>query len=94
MTFLGWWKRDPLQMVVGDLQILGDEKVTALKITWKSTHYTHPDASNSNKPWEVQHLWIHGFVKQQLGNEKRAPGCLWYIGDYATQLYRDYNKPL
>ena len=22
------------------------------------------------------------------------PGCLGYIGDYTTQLYRDYNKPL
>ena len=21
-------------------------------------------------------------------------GCLGYIGDYTTQLYRDYNKPL
>ena len=27
-------------------------------------------------------------------NEKRAPGCLGYTGDYTTKLYRDYNKPL
>ena len=27
-----------------------------------------------------------------LGNEKNT-GCLGYIGDYTTQLYRDYNKP-
>ena len=35
--------------------------------------------------------------KPNLSNEKRAPGCLVYIGDYmdyTTQLYRDYNKPL
>ena len=32
-----------------------------------------------------------GFL--QLSNEKRAPGWLGYIGDYTTQLYRDYNKP-
>ena len=25
---------------------------------------------------------------------KRAPGWLGYIGDYTTQLYRDYNEPL
>ncbi len=28
-----------------------------------------------------------------LSNEKK-PGWLGYIGDYTTQLYRDYNKPL
>ena len=34
------------------------------------------------KPW-----------KGHLSNEKN-PGWLGYIGDYTTQLYRDYNKPL
>ena len=29
----------------------------------------------------------------QLSNEKNL-GWLGYIGDYTTQLYRDYNKPL
>ena len=29
----------------------------------------------------------------QMSNEKN-PGWLGYIGDYTTQLYRDYNKPL
>ena len=29
---------------------------------------------------------------QLMSNEKN-PGCLGYIGDYTTQLYRDYNKP-
>ena len=24
---------------------------------------------------------------------KKKPGWLGYIGDYTTQLYRDYNKP-
>ena len=24
----------------------------------------------------------------------KYPGCLGYIGDYTTQLFRDYNKPL
>ena len=28
-----------------------------------------------------------------MSNEKR-PGWLGYIGDYTTQVYRDYNKPL
>ena len=28
-----------------------------------------------------------------LSHEKN-PGWLGYIGDYTTQLYRDYNKPL
>ena len=29
----------------------------------------------------------------EVSNEKN-PGWLRYIGDYTTQLYRDYNKPL
>ena len=29
----------------------------------------------------------------QLSSEKN-PGWLGYIGDYTTQLYRDYNKPI
>ena len=29
-----------------------------------------------------------------MRNEKRAPGCLGYIRDYATQVKRDYDKPL
>ena len=28
-----------------------------------------------------------------LSNENNL-GCLGYFGDYTTQLYRDYNKPL
>ena len=28
-----------------------------------------------------------------MSNEKNL-GCLGYMGDYTTQLYRDYNKPL
>ena len=31
--------------------------------------------------------------KTYMSNEKN-PGCLGYIGDYTTQLYRDCNKPL
>ena len=27
-------------------------------------------------------------------NNEKNPGCLGYIGDYTTQLYGDYNKPL
>ena len=29
----------------------------------------------------------------KMSNEKN-PGWLFYIRDYTTQLYRDYNKPL
>ena len=28
----------------------------------------------------------------QVSNEKRAPGCFGFIGDYTTQLYSDYNR--
>ena len=32
-------------------------------------------------------------VVYYMSNEKN-PGYLLYIGDYTTQLYGDYNKPL
>ena len=32
------------------------------------------------------------FTIFNMSNEKN-PGCFVYIGDYTTQLYRDYNKP-
>ena len=31
--------------------------------------------------------------KKHLSNEKN-PGCLGCIGDYTTQLYGDFNKPV
>ena len=34
-----------------------------------------------------------GFSTWYMSNEKN-PGCLGYTGDYITQLYRDYNRPL
>ena len=32
-------------------------------------------------------------LESHMSNEKNL-GWLGYIGDYTTQLYRDYNKPL
>ena len=34
-----------------------------------------------------------GYSLEQVSNEKSL-GWLGYIGDYTTQLYSDYNKPL
>ena len=44
VTFLGWWKRDPLNGCERDLQFLGSSSVTAenhLEILWKSYHQHH-----------------------------------------------------
>ena len=35
----------------------------------------------------------HVLFIAQVSNEENL-GWLGYIGDYTTQLYRDYNKPL
>ena len=40
--------------------------------------------------WDTRTRWG---PKNQLSNEKN-PRWLGYIGDKATQVYRDYNKPL
>ena len=37
-------------------------------------------------------------IKASVINKKlsqlKNPGCLGYIGDYTTQLYREYSKPI
>ena len=35
-----------------------------------------------------------GVLKRHRSNEKRTPGCLGYSGDYTSQIYGDYHKPL
>ena len=35
-----------------------------------------------------------GFSGWQHMSHEKSPGWLGYIGDYTTQLYGDYNKPL
>ena len=39
----------------------------------------------------VERLYEMGDI--HMSHEKN-PGWLGYIGDYTTQIYRDYNKPL
>ncbi len=37
--------------------------------------------------------WKNDEKKPELSSDQN-PGCLEYIGDYTTQLYRDCNTPL
>ena len=46
--------------------------------------------------WKIEggKKFMENFLRGKWCNEKRAPGCLGYIGDdILPQLYRDYNKP-
>ena len=42
---------------------------------------------------EHVYIYIYRIANTHLSNEKNL-GYLLYIGDYTTQLYGDYNKPL
>ena len=63
-------------------------------------HMFHEYMTHRIHIWYIyQHVGI-SFVcemlhakQSHLSNEKKR-GCLGYIGDFTTQLYRDYNKPL
>ena len=44
------------------------------------------------KRWEFVGTWTLWKLKFKWAVKK--PSCLGHIGDYTTQLYRDYNKPL
>ena len=39
-------------------------------------------------------FWHEKLRLYPLGSNEKKPGWLGYIGDYTTQVYRDYNKPL
>ena len=58
-------------------------------------HYIHFPLFIMSHPL-LLHLsfrYVSSFPVTHMSNEKN-PGCLGYIGDYTTRLYRDYNKPL
>ena len=66
-------------------------------IVWVGFFYHVGKKKTSQKPTS-QNLNIgnpkrKGLYSNHPSNEKN-PGCLGYIGDYTTQLYRDFNKPL
>ena len=43
----------------------------------------------------LKHESAHALKEKATSMEQwKNPGCLGYIGDDTTQLYRDYNKPL
>ena len=54
---------------------------------------------NGNQYLKIHLLFMEGvvgvFSNFTFPSEQwKNPGCLGYIGDYTTQLYRDYSKPL
>ena len=50
----------------------------------------HSRKEPTQPPWMVR----HGDNQSPHVSNEKNPGCLVYIRDYTTQLYRDYNKPL
>ena len=48
---------------------------------------------DSLSPYDDRNVNTWVMMKPKMSNEKN-PGWLFYIRDYTTQLYRDYNKPL
>ena len=37
------------------------------------------------------YIYLYIYIYTHMSNEKNL-GCLGFIGDYTTQIYRDYNK--
>ena len=61
------------------------------KIAGFASRLSEARASND---WNYSNYVLQALIQAQIEQWKRAPGWLSYIGDYTTQLYRDYNKPL
>ena len=73
----------------GDLQILRGVSVYFLQSVCRETKKSTKRLLSSILA--VADSWF--LLRNQMSHEKN-PGWLGYIGDYTTQLYRDYNKPL
>ena len=62
--------------------------------------FDHGGASDRDVPvtWQSECPKQVGFLNLSTGwnwmSNEKDPSCLGYIGDYTTQLYRDYNKTL
>ena len=69
------------------------------KIDMKFSAEKVPEIVQKRRWWFLHLRYQNSFFMRQatstnhLSNEKN-PGWLDYIGDYTTQLYRDYNKPI
>ena len=46
---------------------------------------------------KVEYTWVHTYIYiyiyVYIYEQWKKPGCLGYIGDYTTQLDRDFIKP-
>ena len=50
--------------------------------------------SGSFAPPTLQGMGIMAGCHAESASNEKKTGWLGYVGDYTTQLYRDYNKPL
>ena len=64
------------------------------RAAWESSPSEWATKKLSWKWLELQTVMCWIYVKKKHIWATKNPGCLGYIGDYTTQLYRDYNKPL
>ena len=80
---------DLLTMVINHLLTGMILQVEGIFITVEVT-FDHLGRGDLSMDYQF-HLFRWNFT--QVSNEKNL-GWLGYIGDYTTQLYRDYNKPL
>ena len=69
----------------------------AFRDSKKQACYCTP--SEEAKGWLLRFRTVrHGILNQSViechVSSVENPGWLFYIGDYTTQLYGDYNKPL
>ena len=91
---INWqWKRTrcwPLWMILGFWSVL----VFVLCVfQFKPPPPHFPYSSKTRAHVLCQFPWILWLYKVRWAMKKTL-GWLGYIGDYTTQLYRDYNKPL
>ena len=99
---LGWW----ITILWPDLCILkvcmeGFDIMWPESISWRSQTGHRLGAISISSPPKGgasercdSRTFTGAFRNQTWVDEKRAPGCLGCIGDYTTQLYGDFNKPI
>ena len=73
--------------------VIGGVLGSTVFVRWKVREVAWLCASDTH--FGIQFLGgKRGDVCVQQVSSDQNPGCLGYIGDYTTQVYRDYNKPI
>ncbi len=74
--------------------IVGKLQLPAMNTNQQDKGCTQNDGETMGNLYKVVGESSKMLLREVHASNEKNPGWLFYIRDYTTQLYRDYNKPL